>query len=113
MLDPTAGRCAERSGFLFPHDCEGEAIARCDGCEKAICLDHRHGVDGRDLCSTCARQLPDASRRFQSTPFFYGPTWYPTGVFGGDDDPNDFTEADGVSTLVEGSDAFEKDLGAS
>ena len=114
MLDPLAGRCAERTGFLFPHDCGNEAVSRCDSCQKAICVDHRHGVTEQDYCSTCAKRLPDARQRFHETPFFYGPTWYPSsGVFSTGNDPDDFTDADGVSTLQEGSEAFERDLGAS
>jgi hypothetical protein len=109
-LDPTVGRCGERAGFLFPHDCEGVAVARCDECQKAVCVDHRHGADGRDLCTRCARRLPDATGRFHEHPYFLGDVWYPRG---GGGDPVDFTEADGASTLTEGNEAFENDLGAS
>jgi hypothetical protein len=110
-LDPTVGMCGERAGFLFPHPCEGAAVARCDECQKAVCVEHRHGADGRDLCTTCARRLPDAASRFGAHPYFLGHAWYPTGSAGFD--PDDFTEADGASTLTEGDQAFENDLGAS
>jgi hypothetical protein len=111
VLDPTAGGCGERAGFLFPHPCEGEGVARCDDCGKAVCVDHRHGADGRDLCTTCARKLPDAATRFGGHPLFLAAPWYVSGPSTGD--PHDFTESDGASTLTEGDEAFENDLGAS
>lgn len=112
VLDPTAGQCEERAGFLFPHDCDREAVARCDECRKAICLDHRHGADSRDLCTTCAGKYPDAASRFHQSPFFLGRRYYAR-PFNLDFDPDDFTDADGPSTLTEGTDAFENDLEAS
>jgi len=115
-LDPTVGRCQERSGFLFKHDCEGEGIARCDECGKAVCVDHRHDLNGRDLCTTCLRQQPAATvQSFERNPYFYQRTWYRHGhfSFNSPDDPDDFTEADGTSTMTHGDQAFENDLGAS
>jgi hypothetical protein len=49
--------CAERSGFLFAHDCDQPAFAACDTCGKGICALHQRFVDARSVCVTCLRDV--------------------------------------------------------
>lgn len=113
--------CADRAGFLFDHPCGRMARLRCGQCKRPICERHRHVVNRGAYCTACARQLAQpGSVAFVDSPYFYGRRHhrYFESYWLYDDEPDygdydDFTDADGASTQVEGDQTFENDVGAS
>ncbi len=127
------GPCQEKAGFLFAHDCPRPAVQRCAQCDKPICAEHAHPWNDQRVCTACfkATREEDASTgRFRrphpdadADPYLYssyyyrGYGYYGLGYWGHDllDDPNDFTEADGMSLREhpQGGHEFEEDMGGS
>ncbi|MFO0915667.1 MAG: hypothetical protein U0795_22070 [Pirellulales bacterium] len=52
--------CAERTGFLFAHQCGMLADSACELCGKLICARHTdYSPQGQRCCITCARRDPN------------------------------------------------------
>ncbi|HYO68399.1 MAG TPA: hypothetical protein VEU33_20190 [Archangium sp.] len=127
------GACQEKAGFLFAHDCPRPAIQRCAQCDKPICAEHGHPWNSQQICTGCfkatrreeagAAKFRRAPESVDSDPYLYssyyyrGYGYYGQGYWGHDvlDDPNDFTEADGLSLRQRAEDRreFEEDMGGS
>ena len=119
--------CNEKSGFLFSHACDRPASVSCGHCDKPVCGDHLHSVEGQSVCTSCAkRQKSQAGNRtnrhydrYDDDPYFYGGYYYGSGFhsFGyrsaSQHDPHDFTEADSESLLSDHEDGFENDMSES
>ena len=111
-------RCAERSGFLFAHSCDREAVASCAGCGKMICHDH---LQPGNLCVSCAkrgavdgvRRQEGAGRvprdpRHHDDPYWYAGSYYSGYHYYDDRDHRVFD----ASSAAEGR-GFEGDFDAS
>jgi hypothetical protein len=122
------GACQERAGFLFAHDCPRSATQRCAQCDKPICTEHGHPWNGQQLCTDCFKATrkeeaegrpegADAAPHLYSSYYYRGYGYYGQGYWGHDvlNDPNDFTEADGVPLRLRKQDRrdFEEDMGGS
>ena len=109
--------CGDRRGFLFDHPCGHRARLRCAQCRRPICERHRHLYQGQGYCTACAAPNAEQSGWYDDSPYFYGRRYHPgyRSFWLYDDAPDydDFTAADGASTVAEGDDTFENDLGAS
>lgn len=77
-------RCQERSGFLFAHACDREAVASCASCGKMVCHEHlRPGT----TCVSCAKRagVADPQHRVGSSrgPYDNDPYWYASSYYMG------------------------------
>ena len=125
------GMCNERSGFLFSHECYRPTVESCNSCQKPVCEDHSHKIEGTVLCTACAKKdrqrrgRDESGRRYSHSdyyddhdPYFYGGYYYGYGYYGSyhgssRGDPDDFTEADAESLASETDEGFESDMSES
>jgi hypothetical protein len=120
------GMCAERSGFLFSHECTRMSSGNCTRCTKEICAEHTFASEEGLLCTTCAKKARRQQRagmssdRHRHDPFFYHGYYHGWGHYGHGHwghhhyrDENDLTEADGESLQAEADEDFEQDMGGS
>ncbi len=135
------GRCNDRSGFLFSHECGNPPVAECGVCQRPICEKHRREGDSGSACVTCAKQeLRSAGRSQGATgrryghhgsyhdddPYFYsgyryrGYGHYGHGYWGygsyhraSHRDDADLTAADAAALGAEGDEGFETDMSES
>ena len=129
------GCCNEKSGFLFSHVCFRPQKFICESCQKPVCEDHSHQLDGSCYCTTCVKKRQSKSSKNRSghghdhrrdnvyndyhDPYFYGGYYYGYGYYGhgyyghSHHDPNDFTEADAESLVGEADGDFENDMSES
>ena len=125
------GICNEKSGFLFSHECYRSPEASCDSCQKPVCEDHSHEIEGIVLCTACAKKDRQRRGRDESgqryghsryhndhDPYFYGGYYYGYGYYdsyqgSSRGDPDDFTEADAESLTSEMDEGFESDMSES
>ncbi len=83
----SSSQCAERSGFLFKHNCDRMAEHECQQCGKKIC--QRHTVSttsGEEVvgassalslaCTTCAKQRGRIQGEGYESSYYYGHTYY-------------------------------------
>jgi hypothetical protein len=49
-------RCADRSGFLFAHDCDRPPAGACSRCRQPICTQHTRSTPEGPVCVTCLRR---------------------------------------------------------
>lgn len=120
MTDPAVSRCAERSGFLFAHDCEEPPQFQCKACGKFVCNRHCYHDERGEVCLGCHKQRPGVEgaakpakgRAADDDPFFYGAHAYPDYLYFDSRDYRSFdASADaGQAGLAEG---FEKDFDGS
>lgn len=118
--------CAEKSGFLFDHDCRNAASGACQRCAKSVCAKHLHPTHEGYMCTTCAKKAAQTARRrghhtgawdddplLYSAVYYDGYGYYGRGSWGDEFLADDFTEADGDSFTDEGDGDWEHDMGAS
>jgi hypothetical protein len=55
--------CADRSGFLFAHDCDRPVAGQCARCGKPICVEHTRMSEDGPTCIACLRQRDDDDDR--------------------------------------------------
>ena len=55
--------CADRSGFLFAHACDGPAVGVCSVCGKPICVQHTRTSASGPTCISCLRGYTDDDDR--------------------------------------------------
>ena len=114
-----SSECSETSGFLFKHKCVQTGVQPCGQCGKSICHQHTFTTeDNQQVCASCLKSAGRSSyERYDSSPYFYGPCYYNGwGSYHGSQwrgdnyDRDDFTEADGGATEIEGDEGFETDM---
>lgn len=126
-------QCDEKAGFLFSHDCSHPAQWACGSCNKNVCEKHAHRRNAQTLCTSCVKKAERHADRhagkgrgthvdddpfLYTTYYYYGYGYYGRGSWGWDSynehsDASDFTEADGMSLMAAGDEAWEQDMGAS
>jgi hypothetical protein len=135
------GKCNDRSGFLFNHECVHAPIGTCSVCQRPICEKHSRDGDTGPTCVDCAKkELRQAGRSQGSTrrrygshrryydddPYFYsgyhygGYGYYGRGYWGhrsydsaSRGDEADLTDADAAALGAEAAEGFESDMSAS
>jgi hypothetical protein len=135
------GKCNDRSGFLFNHECVHTPVAECAVCGRPICEQHQREGDAGPTCVDCAkkelrsvgREQRARGRRFGShhryrddDPYFYsgyhygGYGYYGSGYWGhrsyhsaSRHDESDLTAADAAALGAEGDEGFESDMSES
>lgn len=51
--------CADRSGFLFAHECDRPVAGQCARCGKPICVEHTRMSEDGPTCIACLQQRDD------------------------------------------------------
>lgn len=122
--------CQEKAGFLFSHACKEQGVHACGLCQKQVCQKHGHMLDGRVVCTSCAkkqkgitkmRHRRDDDDYWTTSPYFYGYYHYHGyghyhhGFWGHDHlhDHDDFSGADGDHLTGGDGSGFENDMGGS
>ena len=113
--------CAERSGFLFAHECDRPVAWSCSSCGKPICAEHTRMTEAGYSCISCVRmqntQADEERQQQQQTadgtsttndPYFYADDDYDSSW-----DASDRRAFSNRGSSVSSSDENEGDFGAS